>query len=308
MKWEVVLMTMHWKTNTGTLLQLCKWKISVPVTLSAVTGYIISSSGIRPGLMDVAAGVLLLAAGCSALNQFQERDIDARMNRTSKRPIPSGKISAASALSLSVVLISVGLMIIFFSGGPVAAFLGLSGVGAYNGMYTFLKKKSAFAVVPGALIGAIPPAIGWVSAGGKILNFRLAVLCFFFFMWQIPHFWLLLLRYGDEYEKAGLPSLGGVFSRDQSRRILFNWMIAAAISCQLISLSGVESHVIRVCLLLVALFCAVNAVTLLRQGERSFQSAFGRLNSYMFIVLFLMLADRVITFLQVQGVNFLARI
>jgi len=301
-------MTVQWKMNIGTLLQLCKWKVSAPVTLSAVTGYVLSSSGIRPGLIAVAAGVLLLAAGCSALNQCQERDIDARMKRTSKRPLPSGKISVASALRLSVVLMFVGLILIFFSGGPLGASLGLSGVLAYNGMYTFLKKKSAFAVVPGALIGAIPPAIGWVSAGGAILNFRLAVLCFFFFMWQIPHFWLLLLRYGDEYEKAGLPSLNGAFSKDQSRRIVFHWMIAAAISCQLISLFGVESHVIRACLLVLALFCGLSAISLLSRGEHSFQSVFGRLNSYMLIVLFLVLADRVAMFLQVHGAGFLSRI
>jgi len=290
-------MTMPWKTNTRTLLDLCKWKVSAPVTLSAVAGYVSSSHGIRPGFAAMTAGVLLLAAGCSALNQFQERDIDALMNRTSKRPIPSGRISAAFALRLAVVLIPVGLMLIFFAAGPLAASLGLGGVAAYNGMYTFLKKKSAFAVVPGALIGAIPPAIGWVSAGGTIFNLRLAVLCFFFFMWQIAHFWLILLRFGDEYENAGLPSLSEIFSRDQFSRIVFHWMVAAAMSCQLISLFGVKSNAARISLLVVALFYVVTAVGILKGGEHAFRSAFRKLNSYMIIVVFLVLTDRVALFL-----------
>jgi len=301
-------MTVRQKISIRTLLELCKWRVSAPVTLSAVAGYISFTGLIRPGFAATTAGVLLLSAGCSALNQFQERDIDALMNRTSRRPIPSGRISAVSAVRLSVVLISAGLMLILFSGGPVAAALGLSGVVAYNGMYTFLKKKSAFAVVPGALIGAIPPAIGWVSAGGEILNLRLAVLCFFFFMWQVPHFWLLLLRYGDEYEGAGLPSLGRILSRGQSVRIVFHWIIAGAISCQLISLFGVESNLMRVCVFVLALFYVATAISFLRRGEDSFESAFGRINSYMIIVLFLVLIDRVAMFFQVQGQGFLARI
>jgi protoheme IX farnesyltransferase len=301
-------MNVQRKTDIGALLDLCKWKVSAPVTLSAVAGYVFSSSGIRAGLIAVTAGVFLLSAGCSALNQCQEGDIDARMDRTSRRPIPSGKTSVASALRLSVVLISVGLMLILFSGGPFAAYLGLGGVVAYNGMYTFLKKRSAFAVVPGALIGTIPPIIGWVSAGGSIFSFRLAVLCFFFFMWQIPHFWLLLLRYGAEYESAGLPSLGGVFSRDQSRRIVFHWMIAAAVSCQLISLFGVKSHLVGACLLVVALFCVVSAFSLLKRGALPLQSAFGRLNSYMFVVLFLVMFDGIAALLEAQLPNVLTRI
>ena len=68
-------MTVQWKMNIGTLLQLCKWKVSAPVTLSAVTGYVLSSSGIRPGLIAVAAGVLLLAAGCSALKKWNRSEM-----------------------------------------------------------------------------------------------------------------------------------------------------------------------------------------------------------------------------------------
>jgi protoheme IX farnesyltransferase len=285
-------MTAQWIMNIRILLQLCKWRISAPVALSAAAGYVFSSAGIRPCFIGVAAGVLVLAAGCSALNQFQERYIDALMDRTSRRPIPSGRISAAFALRLSVVLISSGLILILLSGGAVAALLGLGGVAAYNGMYTFLKKKSAFAVVPGALIGAVPPAIGWISGGGQIFDFRLAVLCFFFFIWQIAHFWLLLLRYGDEYESAGLPSLSNTFSRDQFRRIVFHWVVAAAMSCQLISLFGVKSNAARLLLLVVALFYIVTAVGILKGDNHTFRSAFRKLNSYMVILVFLVLADR----------------
>jgi protoheme IX farnesyltransferase len=289
-----------------TVTELCKPRISIPVTLSAVAGFVLSSHGEMPGLISMAAGMLILTGGCSALNQYQERDIDAHMDRTRKRPIPSGKISPARALALSVIFIVAGIMLIAHAGGALAAMLGLAGAGIYNGMYTFLKKKTAFAVVPGALVGAIPPAVGWVSAGGAILNFRLGVLCFFFFIWQMPHFWLFLLRYGEEYERAGMPSLTRVFSKEQLKRIVFTWTLATAASCQLLSVFGLVSLAMRACLVLATLLYATVAIRVLLKKNCSFESASVRLNSYMLIVLIFVIADRFLSFLDGQGIRIFA--
>ena len=181
-------------------------------------------------MFPAVCAVFLLACGASALNQYQERDIDARMERTRTRPLPSGSIAASHALLFSCALVLAGLALLAYACGTRAALLGLFSLLWYNGIYTYLKKMTAFAAVPGAAVGMVPPAIGWVSAGGALLDPRLAAICFLFFLWQVPHFWLLLLNHGEEYEQAGLPSLTGVMSRPQIARVTFVWIVAAAIA------------------------------------------------------------------------------
>jgi len=183
-------------------------------------------------------GVFLLASGASALNQVQERDLDAHMERTCRRPLPTGRIALLHGLVVSIALASIGLLLLLHAGGRTAALLGLFTLLWYNAVYTGLKRITAFAAVPGALVGAIPPAIGWVSAGGAVTDPRLLALCFIFFMWQVPHFWLLILRHGKEYEKAGIPSLTRLMNRNQIARTTFAWIVAATFATFALPLYG----------------------------------------------------------------------
>ena len=217
-------------SSLKTYLTLCRATLSLFAAASATTGYFLASHHqITGGFLAVGA-VFLLACGASALNQYQERDVDARMERTRTRPLPSGSITASHALSLSCALVLAGLASLAYACGTKAALLGLFALLWYNGIYTHLKKRTAFAAVPGAVVGIVPPAIGWVSAGGALLDPRLAAICFLFFLWQVPHFWLLLLIHGEEYEQAGLPSLTGVMRKPQIARVTFIWIVAAAIA------------------------------------------------------------------------------
>jgi heme o synthase len=100
----------------------------------------------------------------------------------------------------------------------------------YNGIYTPLKKINPLAIIPGSLVGSIPPAVGWTAAGGNILDPQIIILSFFFFIWQIPHFWLLLLIFGKDYENAGFPTLMQIFSSDQLARITFIWIVATVVT------------------------------------------------------------------------------
>jgi len=274
---------------------LCKMKISFFAALSAAAGYCVASSRLSTEMILPLLGVFVLACGSSALNQHQEKDIDALMTRTKKRPLPSGYIKPLHALYFSWTLICSGFLLLAVTGTLSAAFLGLCAVLWYNGAYTYLKRKTAFAVVPGALVGAIPPAIGWTLGGGELQDPRLSALCFFFFMWQVPHFWLLLLHHGKEYEAAGLPSLSGIFSHMQLLRITSHWIFATVVSCLFMFLFGLVHTPVTAVLLLVSLWFLRQAVKLIKGdkvNERQGRAIFTKINYYMVSVIVLISFDQ----------------
>jgi protoheme IX farnesyltransferase len=215
------------------------------------------------------------------------------MARTSRRPIPSGKIRPARALVLSLLLILSGEGLLFFTGHIAVPLLGAAALLWYNVVYTGLKKVSAFAVVPGALVGAIPPVMGCAAGGGALSDPRLAALAFFFFMWQVPHFWLHLLTYGEEYAEAGLPSLTAAFSREQIERLTFQWLSAASISALLLGLSGLlQSPFAKTGLLAASLWLVSGGLFLMLRHETNHARLFRRANAFMLAVMVLTVIDQ----------------
>lgn len=182
------------------------------------------------GIIFPAAGIFLMACGSSALNQYQERKIDALMERTKNRPVPSGDMSPGQALLISLVLLLSGAFIILLKSNLAVLTAGFFAVFWYNVVYVYLKKRTAFAVIPGALIGAVPPVAGWLGGGGSLSDPRILMLAFFFFLWQVPHFWLIFLVTPGDYKKAGLPSITNIFNIVQLKRIIFVWIFAVGTS------------------------------------------------------------------------------
>ncbi len=223
-------------------LELAKVKITFAVMLTTMTGYLLAR-GFDTGMILPVLGIFLLAGGSAALNHFQERKTDAMMERTQTRPIPSGKISPSAAFVFSVTLAVAGTFMIIAGGGLPAALLGLLAMVWYNAIYTPLKKITPFAVIPGAVIGALPPLVGWVAAGGSLYDPRAMVIAFFFFIWQIPHFWLLQLKHGDDYEKAGFPTVMQKHGRRYILKITFIWTLATAISAMMLPVFNVVGSV-----------------------------------------------------------------
>jgi len=274
------------------LFCLCKVRIALFASLSAVSGLVLAANPTPAKFLALFTGVFLLACGACALNQYQEKDIDALMPRTGGRPIPSGRIGSQSALYLSLVLIYSGFAILLCAGPLLLPVLGLGAVLWYNGVYTWLKKKSAFAAVPGALVGAIPPAMGWVAGGSDLSDPRLTALCFFFFMWQVPHFWLHLMTCGREYSEAGLPSLTAIFSNNQMGRLIFHWISATAVGALLLCLYGLlQTLVAQVALVGASLWLLYDAVKLLWASDADCRWAFRVVNVYMLIVILLVFFD-----------------
>lgn len=159
-------------------------------------------------LLETLLAVGLLASGSSALNQLQERDLDRKMERTLKRPLPSGQITVREARIVIAVWIVAGLLLLAHL-GPTLLALGIAAVVLYNGLYTLVwKPKYRYAAIPGAIPGALPILIGHASArGGEIWTPAGVYLFFILFFWQMPHFWVLAIRYQDDYAKGGFPVL-----------------------------------------------------------------------------------------------------
>lgn len=153
------------------------------------------------------AGIYFLSSGSLALNQVQEWKLDQQMPRTANRPIASGKIKPAAAGILAVSFIVLGLDFLF-AVQPIAGWVGLVCVLLYNFAYTlFWKRKWVFAAVPGAIPGALPVTIGYAAANPDIFNSESVYLFLIMFLWQMPHFWVLAIRYKDDYQKGGIPTL-----------------------------------------------------------------------------------------------------
>jgi len=277
----------------GAYACLSKVKISLLASLSAAAGLLLAGGapGTAPALI---AGVFLLACGASALNQYQERDADARMARTAARPIPAGRIRPAAALRFAAILIALGDALLFLGDSWTAPLLGLAAVFWYNGVYTPLKVRSAFAAIPGALVGAIPPAIGWTAGGGGLCEPPLLTLCFFFFMWQVPHFFVHLAACGKEYEEIGRPCLTAVFTGRQLDRLTFQWLLATVVSLQMIIVQGlIASPLIQASLLAVSLGLAFAGIRLLKKNRPGYPGLFQGINAFMLAVLLLIYLDAV---------------
>ncbi len=276
--------------------QLIRFKVSLAVTFSAFAAEVISSGHIYIYLLFPALGIFLLASGASALNQFQERIFDSRMDRTKNRPLPSAKMKPAMALGLSIILLSLGFLSFTMEGLWICLLLGAFNILWYNGFYTWLKTKTAFAVVPGAFTGAIPVLMGWSAAGGSIFDRIPLFLAFFIFLWQIPHFWLLMLKYGDEYHNAGLPVLSEIFSVPQMKRIIMFWLLAASMA-SLLLLSACDRHLSFINLTVIVLNIALLLLVIFQffiSGSIKYRILFASVNFFMLFVLLLLTIGRIL--------------
>lgn len=198
-------------------LELSKARIVLMVLLTAAAGYAIASRSLFDWILfaHLMTGTALIAGGTNALNQFAERDLDARMNRTRHRPLPAGRITPRAALIFSVTISVLGTIYLTVLVNPLAAILGVLTLGSYLFIYTPLKQKTNLSTIVGAVPGAIPPLMGWAAATGTI-EFGGWVLFAILFLWQLPHFLAIGWLYREDYERAGFSILSVT---DRSGRI-----------------------------------------------------------------------------------------
>lgn len=218
------------------VLELIKYKVSIAVTFTAITGYLVFTGTFDIHVIYLALSIFILAGGSSALNECQENKYDALMDRTKNRPIPTGKISILQAWIVSSIFTISGLVLLYFIFDEITALLGLINLVWYNIIYTNLKRVSSFAVVPGSMVGAIPVLMGWTAAGGYVFHPTIVFIAFFIFIWQVPHFWLLMLKYGKQYEEAGFKTINQALHPQNLRLVIYAWVIATSFSSIIVPL------------------------------------------------------------------------
>jgi len=285
------------KTIAKAYLQLGKFSISIPVALTALLGYVLYTRNLHLDSWITVAGVFLLSLGSSSINQIQERRTDALMPRTKKRPLPSGTITLAGAVIFAFLTILSGSLLLYLSGYYIAVFLGLFTAFWYNVVYTPLKKLTPFAVVPGALIGALPPMIGWTAAGGSLLHPTILLVSFFLFIGQMPHYWLLLIRIGKEFSIAGMPVITDTFNNRQIRNLSFIWISSAIVTVLIFPVTGVVLHpMASVSLILVCGFFLYRTFiySYIKELTENWRKAFMTVNFFYLSIILILMADRLI--------------
>lgn len=225
--------------TTG-LNRLFRLRLSLMNGVAAAAGGLLFTGGRQAnGVWTVALGVVLLAAGASALNQVMERREDRLMARTRQRPVARGSMHPAAAVLIGTVTALAGCAVTASGGGIRAALLGAGGVIWYLALYTPLKRRTPFALLPGAACGALPPVVGWAGAGGPVADHRIILVAGLVFLWQIPHFWLYQRRHAADYRAAGFPLLDAVTAPAHLPGLFMVWLTSLAAATLLLPLVGI---------------------------------------------------------------------
>ena len=186
------------------LMELTKPRITFLVLITTLVGFYMGS---REGLnflllFHTILGTGLVASGASALNQYFERDLDARMVRTRNRPLPDGRLVPGDALIFSSALSAAGVLYLMFFVNVLTGALGAATLAGYILVYTPLKTRTTLCTLIGAFPGAAPPVMGWTAARGEIDAVTLSLFAIIF-LWQMPHFFAIAWIFTEDYARAG---------------------------------------------------------------------------------------------------------
>jgi protoheme IX farnesyltransferase len=189
-------------------VELVKPRILLMVLVTTTIGYFLGAKGIHPlsTLCLTLLGVGCATGGSAALNNYLEREVDARMERTRRRVLPAGVIQPSSALGFGISLVLLGLFLLVWAVNLLTGFLVLLAAFLYVLVYTPMKRLTWLNTTFGAIPGAIPPMCGWAAATGR-LDSGAWVLFLILFAWQHPHFYAIAWMFKDDYRNAGFKML-----------------------------------------------------------------------------------------------------
>ena len=214
-----------------TYLELAKLRIVTLLLFTTVTAMIVAAQGIPAlsVLLPTLIGGALSAMGASALNQYLDRDLDAKMTRTARRPIPSGRVSPTNALLFGLALIVWSTLILWILVNPLTALLALGGAIYYVVVYTaLLKRNTVVNILIGGGAGAMPVLVGWAAVTGG-LSYEALILFAIIFYWTPPHSWALALLVNSDYSRANVPMMPVARGEDITRRQILLYAIQLVI-------------------------------------------------------------------------------
>jgi protoheme IX farnesyltransferase len=217
--------------------QIAKVPLCLLVSISTLFGYTVAAGEFGLHGLVTALSVLFLACGAASLNSRQEYRFDALHERTKRRPLALGLVTPQEALLLSRALLSAGFVLLLLNSqglGPVIA--AIFSVLLYNFCYTPLKYYTVWSIVPGALCGALPPLIGWLAGGGSSNSAVILLIMAQLAVWQVPHFWLVLLTHRGDYRLGTMPSMLAELEERKLRVISVVWVFALVIIAQVLGL------------------------------------------------------------------------
>jgi heme o synthase len=185
---------------------LTKPRLNTLVVATSAAGYYLAGGSGAAHLAAAALGTALVAGGAAALNQVYERETDALMLRTRRRPLPDGRLQIPEATAFGALLSVAGVALLAVTCNALSAFLAVATLATYLVVYTPMKLRTPRATIVGAVPGALPAVIGWAAASGRA-SVGGWVLFAIVFLWQMPHFYAIAWMYRDDYRRAGFPLL-----------------------------------------------------------------------------------------------------
>lgn len=211
--------------------EITKARLAVSVVFSSIAGYLLGAYEINPSsILLLAFGGYCMVGASNAYNQVIEKDLDALMKRTQNRPIPSGRMTVRTAMTIAILLTVLGVVALYLL-NPKTAMFGAISIFLYTSVYTPLKTKTPLSVFVGAFPGAIPFMLGWVAATNEF-GIEPGTLFMIQFFWQFPHFWALGWMLDDDYKRGGFKMLptGKKDAGTALQIIMYTiWMMAVSI-------------------------------------------------------------------------------
>jgi protoheme IX farnesyltransferase len=278
--------------------EIAKIPMCLFISLSSFVGYEVVKPEFSPMSFLTAAGIFLLACGCATLNNIQDKEFDRHLKRTKNRALPQNKISETSASVQAVLLITSGLMLVYLVGNAIMPVVfSAVAIVLYNFIYTKMKIKTSMAIFPGALCGMLPPFIGSLVAGAHPFDLRIITVAILFGLWQVPHYFLIVLDHHDDYKQGNLPSILDIFTIASLNRIIFAWIMSISFLMLLLAPLNVISTTIAFKGLVLNAFCLVVffAYRFFLVPETNYRKLFKILNASLMIMLLLVFADRFFT-------------
>ncbi len=277
----------------GDYFALLKPRVVSLVVFSGLAGLLVAPGSIHPLIAAVAVLCIAVGAGASgAINMWYDRDIDAVMERTCQRPIPTGRILPGDALGFGVVLATGAVAVMGLTVNFTAAALLAVAILFYVFVYTmWLKRRTPQNIVIGGAAGAFPPMIGWAAVTGSVGIESLLLFALIFF-WTPPHFWALALYRSGDYEKAGIPMMPVVAGKTETKKQMILYtalLVPLGIAPVWFGFVGWVYGAAAV--LLGLIFLAVSVAVWFDRTDRSAKRMFGYSIFYLFALFAVMVAD-----------------